>query len=139
MENIPHHIRQAHPNQPLHILRQITQQTQMDQSGRNNYYRLQMQQHYGAIAYSQSTGKYAWSSGYENRAAAERVALDQCLAPDAAILAWAKNGYIALALGEGKAWGAAWNENQQAAERQALQFCRQHAQSCQIVLVIHSA
>jgi hypothetical protein len=140
MANIPHHIRQANPNQPPHILQIITQQARMDQAGRNNYYQQQLQRqrqgYYGAIAYSLSTGKWGYSWGHKDRAAADRAALDQCPAPDAEILMWGSDSYIALASGEGGHVGAAGGYDQQAAERLALQTCGHNAQ---IRVVIHSA
>jgi Domain of unknown function (DUF4189) len=140
MHNIPHHIRQANPNQSLQTLRNLTQQ-QPNVAGAHGQQQQrwqQQEQYYGAIAYSQSTGKNGSSWGYENRAAAERAALGSCSAPDAAIVMWGANCWIALAVGEGGAWGAAWNKDQLTAEREALRFCRQYAQSCQIAEVIAS-
>ena len=141
MHNIPHHIRQANPNQSLQTLRNLTQQ-QPNVAGayaqQQQRWQQQEEQYYGAIAYSQSTGKWGGSWGYENRAAAERAALAFCPAPDAAIVMWGANLWMALAVGEGGAWGAAGNKDQLRAEREALRFCRQYAQSCQIAYVIAS-
>src|ERR1035438_3260527 len=137
MHNIPYHIRQANPNQSLQTLRNITQQ-QPNVAGayvQEQERRQQQQgQYHAAIAYSQSTEKCGYSWGHENRAAAERAALAKCPAPDAAVVIWGTNVYIALALGEDGHWGAAWNTDQQTEEREALRFCHQYAQSCRIAV-----
>jgi Domain of unknown function (DUF4189) len=99
---------------------------------------MRQEQYYGAIAYSQSTGTWGYSRGYQTRTAAERTALAYCPAPDAAVVMWGTNLCIALAVGEGGAWGAAGNEDQLTAEREALRFCRQYAQSCRIAVVVET-
>lgn len=96
----------------------------------------QRQQGYGAIAYSQSTGAYAFTWAQYSRADAERLALAKCDGSDATIVIWARNAYIALALGDDGAWCAAWDKDQRVARREALGSAGNHAQ---IHVLIHSA
>src|SRR5437016_1468180 len=57
---------------------------------------------FAAIAYSRSTGKYAYGYNYRSRKAAEKAALEKCNEPDAFIANWVNFGFAALALGNDK-------------------------------------
>lgn len=90
---------------------------------------------YGAIAYSPATGRYGWSYKADERATAENLAIQSCGAADAITLVWGSDVYLALALGEGGAYGSAWNTRRAAAEQQALQVCSRSGTNCQVALV----
>jgi Domain of unknown function (DUF4189) len=90
---------------------------------------------YGAIARSPSTGAYAWTWAQNSRADAESFALAKCGGSDATIVMWARNAYIAFAVGDDGAWCAAWDNDQQAARSKALGSAGNHAQ---ILVLFHS-
>jgi hypothetical protein len=76
---------------------------------------------YAAIAYSQSTGQYGYSYGYDNLGAAENAAVGYANAPDAHVVVWVENGWAALAVNDDGGWGYGWSTNSQAeAEGYAL-------------------
>src|SRR5205823_5288063 len=64
---------------------------------------------HGAIAYSPETGKYGYSYNCGSRAQAERLALRNCPADDAAVKVWVKNGYAALAVNDDGDYGWGWS------------------------------
>jgi hypothetical protein len=66
---------------------------------------------YGAIAYSPATGKYGYSSDCATRAGAEKLALSNCIASDARIAIWVKDGWAALYRNSNGAWHSAWSGN----------------------------
>lgn len=78
---------------------------------------------FAAIAYSEGTGRYAWSYGHGSRAGAENDALARCGAGDARVVVWTENGWCALALSDGGAYGYGWGPNRATAERLALRQC----------------
>jgi hypothetical protein len=91
------------------------------------------QDNYGAIAYSPSTGAHGWAYDYGSRAAAEKVALSNCLehADDCVIPIWFRNACGALAVGS-DGYGSGWGSNRGLAERFALRSCRKHTSDCWI-------
>ena len=70
---------------------------------------------YAAIAYSPATGEYAYAYNYGSRGAAERAALANCKETDAKVVGWVKAGWLALAVGDNKAYGVAWEYGEGAA------------------------
>ena len=78
---------------------------------------------YCAIAYSVHTGRYGYSDGYSSRALAETRALESCGVWDARIAGWGHNSYVALARGNGSAWGCGVASTLALAESRALHFC----------------
>jgi hypothetical protein len=85
----------------------------------------------GAIAYSESTGNWGYSTGGGRHA--PYMALQNCKAPDAKIIAQKDDCWMALALGDDKSvygWGYAGNRAD--AERNALEQCRQRAKNPKI-------
>lgn len=76
---------------------------------------------YGAIAYSESTGKWGYSFDQSSRDAAEQRALGECGARDATVPVWVKNGWAALAKNSRGEWATGWSGNSRAeAEQIAL-------------------
>ena len=98
--------------------------------------------YYAAIAYSQSTGRYGYSSGFAAEVNARRQALKECKAADAKVVLIVGNGYAALALGDDtSAYGFGHSKTQQGADvarRYALDACRQRTTNCKIAVSIHS-
>src|SRR5581483_4497396 len=92
---------------------------------------------------SPSTG--AWGYGYNcsSRAQAENIALSHCKAPDAEIVAWVNNGFVALALGDDRGvygYGYHWGDGASAAEamRIALQNCQNRTTGAHVVVCVCS-
>ena len=76
---------------------------------------------YAAIAYSQCTGQYGYTYGYNDLCAAQNDAVANANASDAQVVAWVENGWAALAVNKNGGWGYGWSNNGQAdAERFAL-------------------
>ncbi len=76
---------------------------------------------------------------YNNRWAAEADAVKGCYAPDARVVAWVRNGYCALALGNDKScWGAWGNSDKQSAVNRALAECGQRTTGAHLVLGVYS-
>jgi TPR repeat protein len=96
---------------------------------------------YAAIAYSPSTGKYAYSYDLRSRAAAEKAALEKCNVPDARVVCWVNRGWAALALGDDKScWGVGWEygggANNLIARQRAIDNCKNRTTGvhCSVVL-----
>ena len=66
---------------------------------------------YGAIAYSPDSGKYGYSSDCGTRERAESLALSHCIAVDARVAIWVKDGWAALYKNSGGQWHTAWSSN----------------------------
>ena len=76
---------------------------------------------YAAIAYSESTGQYGYTYGYDDLGAAENDAVANANADDAQVVVWVENGWAALAVNNDGGWGYGWSTNCQAdAERFAI-------------------
>ena len=88
--------------------------------------------HYGAIAYSPTNGKYGYTYDYGTRASAEEAALRNCNDADCRLVLWFVNACGALAIGDGYAWGAGWASSQSEAENIAMSYCNREAQGCSI-------
>jgi hypothetical protein len=98
---------------------------------------------YAAIAYSPSTGKYAYSYDRRSRKAAEKEALEKCGAADATIACWVNRGFAALALGADKScWGSGWKygdgANSKQAENTALEDCRNRTTAVYVAVCLSS-
>jgi hypothetical protein len=76
---------------------------------------------YAAIAYSESTGQYGYTYGYQDLGAAQCDAVSNANAADAHVVVWVENGWAALAVNNDGGWGYGWStRSQAAAERIAL-------------------
>jgi hypothetical protein len=91
---------------------------------------------FGAIAYSASTGRFGWSFGQDDEATAEQMALGYCEAPDAAIVVWGEDSFIALALGDDGTFGWAWGGKQEEVAARAIASCP--GANARLVVLIHS-
>ncbi len=78
---------------------------------------------YCAIAFSTCTDRYGYGDGFNSRRAAERTALAGCGAADAQVVGWGHNEYVALARGNGSAWGSGVGSTRRSAECEALAHC----------------
>jgi hypothetical protein len=85
----------------------------------------------GAIAFSESTGNWGYSTGGGRHA--PYTALQYCKAPDAKIIAEKSDGWMALAVGDDKsAYGWGYAGNRFDAERFALEACRPRTKNVKI-------
>ncbi len=87
----------------------------------------------GAIAFSESTGRWGYSTGGGREAPYKAVRY--CNAPDARVIAQAQDCWLALALGDDKGvygWGHAGNRAD--AERNALEACGKRAKNAKIAV-----
>jgi hypothetical protein len=64
---------------------------------------------FAAIALSLQTGRYGYSSGAASLAAAERAARANTGDPNAEILVWVQNGWVALAFSNNGEYAATWS------------------------------
>ncbi len=83
-----------------------------------------IRQSYGALAYSQSTGRYGWSFGTPDQASAESLAVQSCGVADAASIACGFNTYLGLAVADGGYYGYGWDSNPRKARERALASCK---------------
>ncbi len=92
------------------------------------------QDNYGAIAYSESSGKWGYSYDYGSRGQAENAALRRCKSGDCEIKLWFKNSCGALAKGDKGALGWLWAaEGRREAESRALSESRARGSNCRIL------
>lgn len=91
---------------------------------------------FGAIAYSARTGRYGWSYGAADQAVAERMALTNCAAADATVVAWAQHSHLAFAIGANGGYGYGWASNAQDAQRRAMTNCTNQTTNCRLVVLI---
>jgi hypothetical protein len=97
---------------------------------------------FAAIAYSPETGKYGYAHGYGTREISEQVALRNCKADDARIVASVLNGFCALAVGDDGAWGVGSSTlsgaNNTAAKDRALAECKKRSPTARLLLCVCS-
>ena len=91
---------------------------------------------FGAIAYSTQTGRYGWSYGAADQPTAERIALTNCAAVDAFIVAWAHHSHLAFAIGDNGGYGYAWATKAAEAGRQAITNCSNQTTNCRLVVLV---
>ena len=98
------------------------------------------QDHFGALAYSPSTGAHGWSKDHASQKAAQRAALKGCSrhAKDCRPLVWFKNACGALAV-SAKAYGWGWGTTQALADAEALKACGKHATGCKVTQQVCTA
>jgi hypothetical protein len=89
--------------------------------------------HFGAIAYSPTSGADGYAMDYSSQAGAEDRALSECTARGEGCqsVLWFRNACGALAVGP-DGWGAAWGDDQEAAEDNALDQCKGHSENCAV-------
>jgi hypothetical protein len=93
---------------------------------------------HAAIAYSQSTGSFGYSWGYAYQDGAELAALDRCDGEDAEVVGWVRNGWCALAVGDGNGYGCAWGLTEAEAQENALIECSKNTTNCRIAACVYS-
>jgi serine/threonine-protein kinase len=86
---------------------------------------------YGAIAFSQDSGKVGWAYDYRSRSAAEERALEEC-GNDCEVVLWIMNACGALATGDDNGYGTGWAGSRARAEEIAKANCEEHADNCRI-------
>jgi serine/threonine-protein kinase len=86
------------------------------------------QDHCGAIAISQSTGRLGWSYDFANRTEAENAAKRECAkgATDCRVPVWFCNACGAIATTPDLGYGSGWAENREDAERNAIKVCQDY-------------
>ena len=98
---------------------------------------------YAAVAFSPSTGEYAFSYDYGSRSSAQNAALKRLNKPDGKIVCWVNNGFCALALGdEVGSYGVGWRWGDGASTRGAAEGavdeCSKRTSGARVVLIISS-
>jgi len=92
--------------------------------------------HYAAIANSWSTGSYGYAHSYHTLEEAQLAAISQCGGADASVVIWSRNGWCALAMGDGGSRGWAQADTPAEAESQALDECSKRAGGCYIAACV---
>jgi Domain of unknown function (DUF4189) len=87
--------------------------------------------HYGAIAFSQSSGNWGYSFDFASRGGAERDALNRC-GDGCQIVLWFRNACGALASGDDNSYGTGWASSRGEAERIAMSGCRENSSKCSV-------
>lgn len=90
----------------------------------------------GAIAYSQSTRRWGRSFKKSSAEDAWNEAKANCGAADARKAAWGRATFLALAAGDGDAFGGGVNRDEKMARNQALHNCP--GPNAQIIVVVHT-
>jgi serine/threonine protein kinase, bacterial len=87
---------------------------------------------WGAIAYSESTGRYGYVYDYPSQAAAINSAVERCKAQDCRAVVWFKNSCAALAKG-GTNYGYSIGDTRADVEAKALAECRKRGGGCRVI------
>jgi serine/threonine-protein kinase len=102
---------------------------------------------FGAIAYSEKTGKYGYACNKPSRDIAETLARRYCKAQDpkaddAKVVVWVHNGFCAPAVGDRGAWGIGWSNgngaSNTAAKERALKECARRGKNGRLLLCVCS-
>ena len=91
---------------------------------------------FAAVAFSSATKRYGYSYNCRSTERAKELALSNCGAADARVVAWSKNGYIAIARGYRGATGWGWAGDAQTARRNALNNCLRYSSYAEIVVCV---
>ena len=87
--------------------------------------------HFGAIAFSNSSGALGYSYEYGSQGRAEEESLQQC-GPGCEVVIWFKNACGAIATSPQHAYGTGWSSERGEAEAIAMAECHKHSESCGI-------
>jgi serine/threonine protein kinase, bacterial len=87
---------------------------------------------WGALAYSDSTGRYGFAYDYASQAQAINAAVERCKARDCRGVVWFRNSCGAFAKGNG-AYGWGIGDSRGLAEAKALAECRKRGGGCRII------
>jgi Domain of unknown function (DUF4189)/KTSC domain len=88
--------------------------------------------HFGAIAFSTRSGAIGYSYDFGSGQEAQMRALQKC-GYDCKVLIGFSNACGALAVGDGRGYGANWAENEQAAKDAAMKICSSTTNDCSVV------
>jgi hypothetical protein len=91
---------------------------------------------YAALAYSSSTRRYGYAYAAKTADEAKAAALKWCRADDARIVAWVKNGYIAIAHGHNGAIGWGWSPERERAVQFAHDNCLRYSSTSNLTAVV---
>lgn len=91
------------------------------------------QNRYAAVAFNKETGALGRSYRYPDRTGAEERALQEC-GPGCAVVAWARNQCLVVAVGSGNGYGYAMAVNEKRAAGGAMAQCRQRTSACRVGL-----
>jgi hypothetical protein len=97
-------------------------------------------QKYGAIARSVSSGKYGWSYNYDTQQSAQDAAIQRCGSSDCRVT-WFKNAFGAMAEARDTTWSLNWGYSKEQAEQNSLQSCQRNSgqpATCGVILIIDS-
>jgi hypothetical protein len=93
---------------------------------------------WGALAYSNSTGRFGYAYGLTDRQSAEQNARANCLTADATVICWGKEVYIAFVASDAGAYGSAWDADPKLAEAKAFEYGREYDKNCRLLLLFHT-
>jgi serine/threonine-protein kinase len=88
--------------------------------------------YWGALAYSNATGRYGFAYDYPTQAQAINKAVVKCGIRDCRGVVWFHNGCGAFARGSG-VWGWAIGDTRADAEERAIAECRKHGGGCRAI------
>jgi serine/threonine-protein kinase len=88
---------------------------------------------WGAIAYSNSTGRAGYSYDYATQADAINSAVQRCGVRDCRAVVWFVNGCGAYAKGDNNSYGWGTGTSRAVAESNALAECRKRGGGCRII------
>jgi serine/threonine protein kinase, bacterial len=87
---------------------------------------------WGALAYSESSGRYGFAYDYASQAEAINSAVERCKARDCRGVVWFRNSCGAFAKGDG-AYGWGVGDSRAVAESKALAECRKRGGGCRMI------
>ncbi|MFO0554970.1 MAG: DUF4189 domain-containing protein [Polyangiaceae bacterium] len=86
---------------------------------------------FGALAFSDSTGKYGWAADRASREEAEDAAIGFCEVKDCRPIVWFKNSCGAIARGDDRVVYYAYGQtSREESERVAIDRCQEHTTKC---------
>lgn len=95
--------------------------------------------YWGAIAYSQATGRWGYSRHWLSEVNARRVAIKNCKADDAEVVIVVGNYWCALALGDDvTAYGTGHSKDADEARKFALEECKKRTTNCKVVICFNT-
>jgi hypothetical protein len=87
---------------------------------------------WGAISYSDSTGRWGTSYDYRRESIAINAAVESCGVEDCKAVIWFRNSCGALAKGNGgKGWAS--HPRKHVAQNRAIAECRKRASGCRVI------
>lgn len=91
---------------------------------------------YGAIAFSQKTGNYGYSYGFNSRSGAEARAMAGCGSRKSGcgIVLWFTKACGSLAVGSKRGYGTGWGASRAQARSIAMGICRSNDRNCREVV-----